>query len=448
VDDDNVHGYINWEDFSFPCWRFTGKGNFSPDYNGNSIFLKEHLPAFAISDPKYNWENPFAFYDFDSDGVTEMAIRFCDSKIRDSDSSWKYDGLLEETFVTFDLDNDTQRKNEMDYDLTFRFSGGEKLDYSHFVNRFPRLKAHSWVLPYFRYTNWREIDELIYVPHDKCFREIFKPKWGAAWLTFDEDDDDHRWERVELYYPGDPYITSRWGEKKGRGLPGHPQSDTLGDRGEYDEDYSGKGKIYVGAWDGKIHLYGAEWGAWLVDYNAEFWGSYPVTGDSSPERAKSVLEVVHYKDQNKNGFIDEIAYDYDGDNTVDFKVSLLELEESKNPQADVRPLYYPSDEKWQGMHKLFLQISDKAWNDALMVYRAAWIKGLSNPELDDLAIASSTAEKYEHAYWLKEKIFRILLKKGDKKDSKEIIRLYFSGDFETLAKFIKNKEWASGSQAN
>ena len=38
------------------------------------------------------------------------------------------------------------------------------------------------------------------------------------------------------------------------GLPGNSQSDTLGDRGEWDEDNSGKGKIYVGRWDGKLSV--------------------------------------------------------------------------------------------------------------------------------------------------------------------------------------------------
>jgi rhamnogalacturonyl hydrolase YesR len=436
VDDDNVHGYINWENFDFPCWRFTGKGNFSPDYNGNSIFLKEHLPAFAISDPRYNWENPFAFYDFDDDGATEMAIRFCDGKIQDSDSQWHYDGLLEESFVTYDLDNDAQRNNEMDYDMTLRFADGKKLDYNRFINKFPKLKAADWILPYFRYTNWRMIDELVYVPHGKCYDEIFKPEWGRVWLVFDEDDDDHRWERVEMYYPGDPYITSRWGENKGRGLPGHPQSDTLGDRGEYDEDYSGKGKLYIGKWDGKIHLYGAEWGAWLVDYGARYWGSWPVTGDSSPERADKVEELIQYYDTNENGFFDRITYDYDGDKKVDFEVSLLKYKDEKNPEPDKCEIIEPSAEKWQGMHELFQEISEKSWQEALFLYRVIWKKGLNTAELDDLAICSSTNEKYEHAFWLKEKILRRILPRIDGKNSESVLKFYYTGDIKGLALFL------------
>ena len=119
------------------------------------------------------------------------------------------------------------------------------------------------------------------MPHDKSYDAFFTAGWKTMYFVFDEDDDDHRWERVEMYYPmhgfGGPkdidiYSTKRWrrgnyaeqnmvneGEKPG--LDGHPQSDSLGDRGEFDEDNSGNGKLYVGVFDRKLHLAGAEWGA-------------------------------------------------------------------------------------------------------------------------------------------------------------------------------------------
>ncbi len=437
-DDDNVHGYIDWQTFDFPCWRFTGTTNFSPDYNGDSVFLKMHSPPFNISDPRYNWENPFAFFDTDKDGCTEMAIRFCDRPFSDPDSKLqqsKFDGKIEEAFIAYDLDNDAQKGNEMDYDMSLRFSGGEMLDYNQYVNKHPTLKAPDWVLPYFRFTNWREIDELIYVPHNQCHEQIFKPKWGDAYLVFDEDDDDHRWERVEMYYPGDPYSTARWGKgKKNGGLCGHVQSDTLGDRGEFDTDFSGSGKLYIGKWDNKIHLSGAEWGAWTVDYKAEYWGSHPVTGNSSPKKAEKVTEVVHYKDTDNNGFFDEISYDYDGDKNIDLTISLLDYE-----GKDVGKLIVPVDKKWEGMHELFNKIATDSWREAVSIYRAVWKKGLNTAELDDLAIASSTGEKYNNAYWLKEKVFRMLYQKTQSKEIKRLLcQYYFTGDIDKLIDFISN----------
>ena len=449
VDDDNVHGYINWstwDPFHGACWRFTGKGNFSPDYNGDAIFLKVHYPPFLIADPRYNWENPFAFYDFDDDGCTEMAIRHCDSpvtKIIDGKPIVVYDGELEEAFVTMDLDNDSQKGNEMDYDMSLRFSEGKKLNYHRFVNKHPKMKVPAWVEPYMRFSDWRQIEELIYVPHAKCYKETFKPEWGNIYFVFDEDDDDHRWERVEIYYPGEVYSTARWGSGGKRALPGHPQSDRLGDRGEYDEDASGKGKLYIGPWDMKIHLYGAEWGAWLVDYHVKYWGSWPVTGDSSPDGTDKVEEVVQYKDTNGNGFIDYISYDYDGDRTQDLEVSLLDYATVKNPEPDVCPIINTVKEKWQGMHEIFIEIAEKSWQDALKIYRAAWEKGLTDAELDDLAISASTNEKYRHAYWLKEKVLRNLLSQADSGRKKEILKIYFTGQFKALADYIRNHEWSN-----
>ena len=153
---------------------------------------------------------------------------------------------------------------------------------------------------------------------------MFEPKWANAYLVFDEDDDDHRWERVEIYYPGDPYSTKRWDKDHKGGICGHPQSDTLGDRGEWDTDFSGRGKLYIGKWDGKIHLLGAETGAWTVDRHADYWGSWPNMGDSSTSGALKVEEVVLYRDTDNNGFFDEIAFDYDGDKTPETTISLLD----------------------------------------------------------------------------------------------------------------------------
>jgi hypothetical protein len=450
LDDDNVNGYINWETFAFENWHITGKGNFSPDYNGDSVFLKEHRPPALISDPRYTWENPFAFYDMDGDGVSEMAIRLLDDAIKnpgDESTGWHFDGKIEEAFVTFDLDNDSQKGNEFDFDMTLKFdsrSDETKWDYSRYVHKIPGMKAPDWVLPYYRFTNWRMMDELIYVPQNKAYDELFRHTYRNAWLTFDEDDDDHRWERVELYYPqGDPYSTARGSKDTVGGLDLHPQSDTLGDRGEWDKDFSGKGNLYIGRWDRKIHLAGAESGAWTVDRNAEYWGSSPVAGDSSPEKAPKVGEVVQYKDTDGNGFFDEITYDYDGDKAVDLRISLLDYATKSDPHPDAAPLISPAREKWRGLQALYRDISNQSFHDALLLHRAAWKKTLTTPQMDTLATAASTGEKYDHGYWLKEDIFRALDARlaSSGKDQAELRRLFFTGRIAELARFIENRAW-------
>ena len=454
LDRDGVNGYIDWTTFEFNAanWRVKPTTspthtipppNFSPDYMGNSIFLKQHR-AGEITNPQRSWENPFCFYDFDGDGLTEMAIRLIDTAQRtggtDSAPQLTYTGYAHHSYIGLDLDNDSGKGNEIDFDMSYRFfsegdgSKGGRIDYRDDENKHPAMKAPQWVLDakLFRFDDWRRLEHFEYVPHERCLEETFATDWSSTWIVFDEDDDDHRWERVELYYPTKHiYSTGRW---KGRdqtsgGLPGNIQSDTLGDRGEWDADNSGKGKLYVGRWDGKFHLYGAESGAWIVDRDAKYWGSSPVLGSSSPERAKNVEEVVQYHDTDGNGFFDRVTFDYDGDETIDLAITL---------DPDEHDLIDPAKLGWRGLHELHAKTASASFQDALKVYRALWKKGLTNAELDDLAIASSIGEQYDHGYWLKEKIFRQLNRKLGGETREALRRAHFAGDIAAVVKLIED----------
>jgi hypothetical protein len=305
------------------------------------------------------------------------------------------------------------------------------------------------------------------MPHEKSFDAFFAAGWKTMYLVFDEDDDDHRWERVEMYYPMhgfggpedvDPWSAKRWRqgnyarlnmvEEGGRpGLAGHPQADSLGDRGEFDRDNSGGGQLYVGIFDGKLHLAGAEWGAWTVDRNAEYHGGWKAP--SPKPQAPRVEEVVRYTDTDANGFLDTIEYDYDGDRSIDFKVSLLDYRTPGGPVPDVAPLVDTHAEGWQGLHRLFTRIANQAWQEALDVYRAAWRRGLTTPEMDRLANGSSVGERYANAYWIKEHAFRQIrsrlreVRGVDPGQSvaldvleKDLVRLYYLGRFDDYVRRI------------
>jgi hypothetical protein len=458
-DHDGVLGYVDWRTFEFNAenwrvppatspWHMVPPPNFSPDYNGNSMFMKEHRAPGTITNPEMNWENPFAFFDFDDDGCTEMTIRLLDEAKPTGgtaeNSQYAFSGYANEAMGGWDLDNDSTRGNEMDFDMSFRFfsagdgSNGERIDYRKYKDAH-KMKAPRWVLDghYFRFDNWRRIDHFSYVPHDKCFDEMWHTKWGSCWMVFDEDDDDHRWERVELQYPTkNPYSAARWGSTRAnrgeQALGGHPQADMLGDRGEWDDDNSGRGKLYIGAWDGKLHLYGAESGAWTVDEHARYWGSRPVLGNSSPENPKKIGELVQYKDTDDNGFFDRITYDYDGDGKVDLTINLLDYKTDQNPHPDERELYDPATLKWQGVHETFRKMAKLDFQEGLKLYRAAWKKGLTDHDMDDDAIAASIGEQYDHGYWLKEKVFRLadrrLTELGLTEQRDALRRAYFTHD--------------------
>jgi len=458
VEKDGVLGYLDWEhyDFGNDNWAYTGTTDWLPDYNGNAIFLKVHRPPQSLPDPRLNWENPFAFFDFDGDGASEMAMRWLDSvPPLDNKGMTNLSGVLNEAFVTFDLDNDSGKGNETDYDMSLRGAGGPGIPYRSFVHKYPALKGNPKFDQCFQWNNWRRIDELMYMPHEKSWDSFFTAGWTTMYFVFDEDDDDHRWERVEMYYPmhgfGGPkdidlYSTKKWrrnnyaelamaAEGERPGLSGHPQADSLGDRGEFDEDNSGGGKLYVGVFDRKLHLAGAEWGAWTVDKNAEFHG-----GSKTPSPkplAPRVEEVVKYTDTDNNGFLDTVEYDYDGDRTIDLKVSLLDYRTAANPHPDVVPLIDTHKEGWKGLNVLFGQIASQSFQEALMVYRAAWKRGLTTPEIDKLAFAATIGERYDHGYWLKEKIFREIRPRiRNTPLEKDLTRLYYTGQFEEYARRI------------
>lgn len=460
VEKDGVLGWLDWTKFDFDNdnWGYTGLTDWLPDYNGDAVFLKVHRPPQSLADSRLNWENPFAFFDFDKDGASEMAIRWLDPVPPLDKDVTKLSGVLNEAFATFDVDNDSTKGNETDYDMSLRGAGGPGVPYRQFVHKYPALKGNPKFDQCFQWNNWRQIDELIYLPHEKSFDSFFNARWGSIYFVFDEDDDDHRWERVEMYYPmhgfGGPkeidlHSTKKWrrsnyaelamvAPNERPGISGHPQADSLGDRGEFDEDNSGGGKLYVGVFDRKLHLAGAEWGAWTVDKNGEFHG-----GNKTPSPrpiAPRVEEVVKYTDTDNNGFLDTVEYDYDGDRTIDFRVSLLDYRSATNLHPDVVQLFDIHKEGWKGLNGLFTQISNQSFQEALTVYRAAWRRGLTTPEIDKLASASAIGERYDHGYWLKEKIFREIrarLRQTQQNQlEQDLTRLYYMGQFDAYARLI------------
>jgi hypothetical protein len=116
--------------------------------------------------------------------------------------------------------------------------------------------------------------------------------------------------------------------------------------------------------------------------------------------------VVKYTDTDNNGFLDTIEYDYEGDRKVDLKVSLLDYKTAQNQHPDVAQLIDTHAVGWKGLNELFTRISNQSFQEALVVYRAAWRRGLTTPEVDKLASASVIGDRYDHGYWLKQKVFR------------------------------------------
>jgi len=104
---------------------------------------------------------------------------------------------------------------------------------------------------------------------------------------------------------------------------------------------------------------------------------------------------------------------------------------------------------WSGLHDAFTKMANDGWREALDVYRAAWRRGLTTPELDRLANAASVAERYESGYWIKETVFRLLrarlaeARAAEPKQAKAFAALgerlkrdYYAGRFDAYTKAI------------
>ena len=102
VEKDGVLGWQDWQTFNFgnSNWDYTGTHDWLPDYHGDGLFLKIHRPPQALPDPRLNWENPFAFFDIDGDGLTEMGMRWLDPLRPVVKGLAPLSGVLNEAFLT------------------------------------------------------------------------------------------------------------------------------------------------------------------------------------------------------------------------------------------------------------------------------------------------------------------------------------------------------------
>ena len=375
TDKDDVFNYIDWNTFTLRCWIHNGLSDFYEDYNGKSTFMKIHSTTERVNDVRMNWENPFLFYDPDNDGLTEMAIRFCDSpKIvkENGQANSVLSGNIDWVSVSMDTDNDNAPGNEFDFDMTIHFTGpGFNYENQKHINK--NLRGLPEADTFFLDARWRKLPELLYPDHDAAWDLTFKEgKWDKVWFTYDEDDDCNRWERVELYQPLDPF---KVGRNQG-GIDNNGQADPAGDRGEWDQDNSGHGQLYVSPIDGKIHLYGAEWGCWRIDQNARFYqgmgGIYDGYGPKRIETEPTVFPTVKYTDTDNNGFFDLMEFDLDGDKVFEQRLSMKELGLDDRCQV-----INTASMKYEDFVDLESKVSDAMWKNAEKAVEVAKAKKLN-----------------------------------------------------------------------
>ena len=438
TDMDNIFNYIDWNTFQLRCWVHNGQSDFFEDYHGKSLFLKMHTTTEKMNDVRLNWENPFLFYDTDKDGLTEMAIRLCDSPALLNDKTLanvpentKLTGNIDWASLSFDMDNDNQVQNEFDLDMTIHFRGGG-FNYMDQVHKFNNMRGLPATDTMFMDPRWRQLSELIYPDHESAWDLVFnRGKFKSVYFTFDEDDDCARWERVELYEPNNLF---KIGARKG-GIDNNPQADASGDRGEWDMDNSGKGNLYVSKFDGRIHLFGAEWGAWRVDQNAFSYqgmgGIYDGYGPGRTQSEPKVFTTLKYADTDKNGFLDEISYDLDGDTLFEHTVSLKKL--GIDDKAEV---INTSGMKYDDLVALNTAVSEKMWKNAEEASAVAEAAGINLSWYSLMRSPKSIQQKYNYGYWLQFYLYRDLMELAVRNNNTSYLdRLdkgYYSGNWKSI----------------
>jgi hypothetical protein len=429
-DHDGVFNYIDWNTLQLESWAHSGNSDFFPDYSGKSTFMKVHAATNRIEDLKMNWENPFLFYDPDHDGLSEMAVRLVDSTSYYNDpkkdfdpQTMRFSGKINWVSVAVDMDNDNRPGDEFDFDMTLGFRGGG-FDYTDQVHKID-MGALPGTDSLFVDSRWRHLDELVYADHDQALPLIFgRGKWNQVYFVYDEDDDCHRWERVEFYDPLDPF---KIGTGHG-GIDNNSQADPAGDRGEWDLDNSGKGKLYISRFDGRIHLYGAELGIWRIDEAAQYYQGWD---RRIMVKEPSRFATVKYEDADHDGFMDRISYDLDGDTTYETVVDLGKLGlDDRCPLIDVSRFSY------QDYVNLQKKISANMWNGATEALKVARKYGLDTDWYARLLKPASIREKYDYGYWLQFYLYRDLcfrfMHQKDQKALKALTLAYYGGNWDAM----------------
>ena len=431
-DNDNVFNFVDWNTFQLRAWLHEGNSNFLEDYVGQSTFLKAHATTYNMNDVRLNWENPFLFFDTDDDGLTEIAFRGLDRPVSRKEKF--NEGKISYVGLSYDLDNDNAPGNEFDFDMSFRFTG-KGFDYMDQVHPFENSRVEE-ADTFFRDARWRALTELIYPGFDAAIDLTYNEgQWDEIYFVYDEDDDCERWERVDFYEPRNLFKVGG----KNLGLDNNYQTDAIGDRGEWDLDNSGNANLYISKFDGRLHLYGAEWGAWRVDqlaFSYQGWGGLYDSYQPKWDRTQSEFapfSTFKYEDTDNNGFIDKIQMDIDGDTIFEKTVLFADL--GIDDQCDI---IHTAKMDYQDYRQLHTTMSENLWQQAEQALAIAekynintsWYAFMKNPKSEN--------QKYNYGYWLQFYIYMDLTyqsyRSGNDEELVKIDKAYFSGNWGLLLK--------------
>ena len=145
---------------------------------------------------------------------------------------------------------------------------------------------------------------------------------------------------------------------------------------------------------------------------------------------------MRYEDTDRNGYIDQIEYDLDGDKSYEDKVSLRDL-----GIDDRRPLYRTGDKAYGDHRVLFHRVAEDIWKRAQLAIRVAEQEGIDTNWYNFYKRPMSIHQRYEFGYWLGFYIYQDLRHQArlanDADKIKRINRAYYTGDWSSLLSPLK-----------
>ncbi|MBN2376022.1 MAG: DUF4861 family protein [Sedimentisphaerales bacterium] len=389
IGDDDRMWYTRDNEYSQrPCQWLT-------DFNGDELFS---MYCYDMQKGRFvpTFEDPFAHYDIDNDGLAEVTVR-CSGTGGVKMRSGRY---------SFDVDNDTNWLNRRDYDFSFNLTGSQNEDTS-LADHQDKLRDGSLTEPR---VDWKNVRQAI----ESC-------KWKTVILAWDEIDNNVNAEHEQ----------ERWHERW-EGVGGYGGSVSYGDkeeinkRVEEDADFSGNMQLYFSPVDRRFHLYGAEKGMINLDYDYNF----------------HLDAKILYQDSDKDGFIDTFAYDGNNDGQPERSYAV-------DPQAtfvkcrlsEMTELYRNALVDSLEQNQLLIDAMKAAVKNQLPLKAEEWFinqrpASFYNPE--KLLWSQEATRLYQDM--IREELFTQLLAQIElnelKLDHSQIERLYAIGKYAELAKLL------------
>ena len=285
--DDNLLWYtVDYTYYQRPCENFT-------HFGGDESFV-----SFKINPGDDHWtpffENPFLFYDCDNDGVTEEVIRLIGEGNRVNSLRW-----------SFDADNDATPDYPRDYDVSISaYATGwslEKYQSEHTKNTFSDFNYSENQSEFFTI---RGFPAGPVIKRNIARSVLNETTWARVLMVWDENDLNIAWTSDSTY------TIERWegiiaapSNDSGYEMPGvgWPDCGPFNKRYEMVLQPQGPNEYYFNPADRRIHIKGSD-KTWLkVDYNYD----------------KKMDMYYLWEDTDKDGFMNRLSVDIDGDSKFD-----------------------------------------------------------------------------------------------------------------------------------